>query len=156
MLSAFTLFMFCIQWYRARSYRVYAKADLPVISLDKEKHSIVVTVVNSGERQFSIDAIGIWVHARNSIGQVFDISLTEIGKAKLEDGDKVRKSLDVGKYLDELVDYRHQYFTRFDRWLPNRIEMYFTTTTKKKIPIKLSIEAKQKIVEYIVRDNELV
>lgn len=129
-----------------------AVAEIPIINLDKEKFFLDVTVVNLGERQFSIGTIGIWLHARNSVGQIFDISLTEIGKSKLEDGDKIRKSLNVSSYLNGLGSYQNRCFTKFDRWLPNRVEMYFMTTTKKKIPVSLSGNTKQKIIARIMRD----
>lgn len=145
-----------MQWRSSRVHRSLGYAELPILNFDPEKLPLTITVVNTGERQFNLDRVCIWLHAWNSIGQEFDISLTEIGRVKLEDGDKIKKSLDVKCYVDGLNGYYANHFTRLDRLLPLRLEIYFVTTTGSKVPLKVANEVKNKLVAEITRDNKPV
>lgn len=153
-ISLLSVVLFLFQWRRSRKYIAYAEAKLPVLSFNQENFPIEVTVVNIGERQFSLDRLCIWLNSRNSLGQEFDISLTEIGKIRLEDGDKLRKTVTIQQYLEDLSDKEKVYFGKVDRFLPWRLDVYFETTTKHKIPVKVSPEAKKKILSEIKKDHK--
>lgn len=143
------LWVMIMQWYRARSYRVSASAKLPFVLFDKEGFLLEVTVVNMGERQFSIDSIEIWLHTGTSFGQVFDVSLTEIASAKLEDGDKLKKTIDISRYLIGVSNMRKRKDITSKRVHKNWVEIFFTTTTGKKVALRLPDDVKRTILEYI-------